>query len=251
MSSAVGIDIRKVSHPSWYENVMEHLKESQRALQTLDIHGTLALAGAMGPVILVAMDLAAAISQPKYSLVRDTISSLALTSMGWIQTIGFLAIGLLIEIFTAGLFLNIHTKKRGFGFGIFLLAFFGFGLLLIGAFHTDPAGTPATVNGIIHLAATYSVLGLFPIALALLLPSIKGDPDWAGMFPYTVVTAILAVLLAVGCVLIPSFHISWFGLYERITVANAIVWVEVSAIRLLMLSLRRQRQANAPHNISG
>ena len=45
MSSAVGIDIRKVSHPSWHENVMEHLKESQRALQTLDIHGTLALAG--------------------------------------------------------------------------------------------------------------------------------------------------------------------------------------------------------------
>ena len=96
-------------------------EESQIILGPLDIHGILALAGIAGPLVLIALDLTAAFAMPKYDVIRDTISSLALTSMGWIQTIGFLVIGLLIEIFTAGLFLNIK-RRRGFGFGILLLA---------------------------------------------------------------------------------------------------------------------------------
>jgi hypothetical protein len=214
--------------------------ETRNILGPLDVHGVLALAGIAGPLVLIALDTAAAIAQPGYNLIRDSISSLALTSMGWIQTIGFLVIGLMIEIFTAGLFLNVH-RRRGFGLGIFLLACFGFGLLMIGAFHTDPVGAPATVNGIIHLIATYSVLGFFPLTLELLLPSIRKDPQWHGTYNYTVVTGILALLLSLSKIFL-SDHTSWFGLYERITVANAICWVEVTAIWLLILSIKRQKE---------
>ena len=222
-------------------------KESQIKLGALDIHGILAAAGIVGPLVLVGMDLAAALAVPKYNLVRDSISSLALTSLGWIQTIGFLVIGLMIEIFTAGLFLNIR-RRRGFGFGILLLALFGFGMLLIGAFRTDAVGAPATVNGTIHLVGAYGVLGLFPVAVALLLTSIRNDPRWHGIFRYSVVTGIIALGFAVGHIFVP--HLSWFGLYERLTVANAIVWVEVSAIWLLLLSLRRQREVAQSSSIS-
>jgi len=214
--------------------------ESNISIGPLDIHGILAAAGIVGPLVLIVLDMAAAIAQPGYNLIQDSISSLALTSMGWIQTIGFLFIGLMIEIFTAGLFLNVR-RRRGFGFGILLLACFGFGLLMIGAFHTDPVGGKATVNGILHLIATYGVLGLFPVTLALLLPSIRHDPEWKGIFTYTVVTGALALALSLSKIFITD-HQRWFGLYERITVANAIVWVEVSAVRLLLLSLRRQRE---------
>jgi MFS family permease len=222
-------------------------KESQIKLGPLDIHGLLAVAGIVGPLVLVVLDLAAALAVPKYNLVRDSISSLALTSLGWIQTIGFLVIGLMIEIFTAGLFLNIK-RRRGFGFGILLLALFGFGMLLIGAFRTDAVGAPPTVNGTIHLVGAYGVLGLFPVAVALLLSSIRHDPRWHGIFRYSVVTGIIALGFAVGHIFVP--HLSWFGLYERLTVANAIVWVEVSAIRLLLLSLRRQREVEQSSSIS-
>jgi hypothetical protein len=58
------------------------------------------------------------------SLVRQSMSSLVLTSVGWIETIGFMLMGLMIESFTAGLYLNIK-RRRGFGFGIALLAFSG------------------------------------------------------------------------------------------------------------------------------
>jgi hypothetical protein len=228
-----------MKYPKW---------ESKHALEAIDVHGILALAGVVGPFVLVLADLVAAISEPKYNFIRDSISSLALTSMGWIQTIGFLAIGLLVEIFAAGLFQNIRGR-RGFGLSIGLFACFGFGLSLIGAFRTDPVGGLHTTEGTIHGAAAVAVFWLFPIAISLLLPSLRNDPHWQEIFPYTVVTTVLASVLAVGRLFLPA-QISWFGLYERVLVANVVVWVEVVAVRLLLLSLRRQREAKQTDRIS-
>jgi hypothetical membrane protein len=218
------------------------LKNIERALVhilgVLDAYGILALAGIVGPLVLVALDIAAAVSEPKYSLMRDSISALGLTSLGWIQTIGFVVFGLLVEIFTAGLFLNIRRRQL-FDLGIGLLTFFGFGLALIGLFRTDPIGGLSTMSGRIHVWAAYSVLGLFPVVLALLLSSIRNDPNWRWFFLYTIVTGILAFALAVGRLFLPQ-NITWFGLYERILVANVLVWLEITGIHLLLLSIRRK-----------
>jgi hypothetical membrane protein len=119
------------------ERVLAHI------LGMLDAFRILALAGMVGPLVLVALDIAAAVSEPKYSLIRDSISALGLTSLGWIQTIGFVIFGLLVEIFTAGLFLNIR-RRHLFDLSIGLLTFFGFGLALIGLFRTDPIGALPT-----------------------------------------------------------------------------------------------------------
>ena len=119
------------------ERVLAHI------LGVLDAFGILTMAGMVGPLVLVALDIAAAVSEPKYSLIRDSISALGLTSLGWIQTIGFVIFGLLVEIFTAGLFLNIR-RRHLFDLSIGLLTFFGFGLALIGLFRTDPIGALPT-----------------------------------------------------------------------------------------------------------
>jgi len=228
--------------PEIRQELVPQAKEGMR-----DVGIFLALCGATGPLILVAMDLVAALTQPKYSLVHDSISALALTSVGWIQTTGFMLIGLLIEAFTAGLFLNIK-RRRGFGFGIALLAFFGFGMLVLGVFHINAVGTPATFYSRVHITAAYSVLGLFPIALALMFSSIKNDPRWSALFPYTVIAAVFALAVAAGRLFLPA-GFSRFGLYERIMVLNAISWLEVFAIRLLHLSFQRQRVATQRQNI--
>ncbi len=222
--------------PETLQELVPQVKEGVR-----DVGIFLALCGATGPLILVAMDLVAALTQPQYSLVHDSISALALTSIGWIQTTGFMLIGLLIEAFTAGLFLNIK-RRRGFGFGIALLAFFGFGMVVLGVFHINAVGTPATFYSRIHITAAYSVLGLFPVALALMFSSIKNDPRWHALFPYTVGAAVLALTVAVGRLFLPA-GFSWFGLYERVMVLNAISWLEVFAIRLLRMSFLQQRVA--------
>ncbi len=207
-------------------------------VKRLNVHSLLALAGILGPLAVIVGDLIAASASPGYSLVKNSISSLALTPIGWAQTIGFLALGLLIEIFTAGLLFNIK-RARWFHLGIAVFVFFGFGMLLIGAFSTDPVGAARTIEGRIHGLAATANFSLFAVAVLAFTPSFKYDPNWQPLRCYSLVTCALAVVLGV---ILRFFEdgSGWFGLVERVLVLNMVIWVEVAAINLLRLSLRRR-----------
>jgi MFS family permease len=203
----------------------------------LNINSVPALVGIVGPVVVIVGDLAASLSTPGYSPIRDSVSSLALTGIGWLQSICFLAMGLLLEIFVAGLFFNIR-RARGFYAGIILLALCGFVLMLIATFHMDAPGGPRTTDGIIHTIASYGLGLLFPIAILSLAPSFKSTPNWKGIFVYTLIAGIIAFGLILGAIF--GKQSGWFGLYERIIILNALVWVEVVAVHLLRISPRRE-----------
>lgn len=202
----------------------------------LDVNSVPALVGIVGPIVLIIGDLSASLSIPGYSPVRDTVSSLALTSIGWLQSICFLAMALLLEIFVAGLFFNLR-RARGFHAGIILLALCGFVLMLIATFHMDHPGAPP-VDGIIHTIASYGLGLLFPIAILSLAPSFQSTPNWKSIFIYTLIAGVLALGLIIGAFF--AEQTGWFGLYERIIILNALIWVEVVAVHLLRLSLRRE-----------
>jgi len=192
----------------------------------LDVNSVPAVVGIVGPIVVIGGDLAASLTTPDYSLVRDSVSSLALTGIGWLQSICFLAMGLLLEIFAAGLFFNIR-RARGFHAGIVLLALCGFVLMLIATFHMDhPGATP--IDGTIHTIASYGLGLLFPIAILTMAPSFKSTPNWKGIFVYTLIAGVLAFALILGALF--AEQPGWFGLYERIIILNALVWVEVVAI---------------------
>jgi hypothetical protein len=210
----------------------------QLIYRRLNVHSVLAVAGIVGPLALAGADLTAATHTAGYSLVKNSISSLALTHLGWLQTIGFLALGLLVEVFTAGLLYNIKNA-RWFHLGIGIFVFFGFAMLLIGAFHTDPVGGPTTFEGSIHGFAARLTFSLFAIAILALAKAIKQDPGWRHLFRYTIAAAILSVILG-GILYFFKDGASWFGLVERLLVANMIIWVEVAAVNLLILSVKRR-----------
>ena len=208
-------------------------------LKKWNVHTALALAGMAGPVVLVVTNLTAAISTPGYSMITHSISSLALTDIGWVQSIGFLAIGLLVEIFAAGLLFNIRDN-RGFHLSVAFLAMIGFGMLLLGAFKTDPVGAPDTTEGIIHTIAASAVFWLFPLTALLMSRALKYDWHWEGMYKYSIITGILAFLLAIMVTALDDTS-SWFGLAERILVANMVIWVLAMGYRLFCISLTRVR----------
>jgi hypothetical protein len=82
-----------------------------------------------------------------------------------------------------------------------------------------------------------TVFWLFPIATLLIALSLRNDPYWKDISAYTIVTSVLALALIIGRLWLPA-ELSWFGLYERVLVANAAIWMEMMSIRLLRLSLR-------------
>jgi MFS family permease len=202
----------------------------------LSVNSVPAIVGIAGPIVVIVGDLVASSSVPGYSLVRDSVSSFAWTSLGWLQTICFLAMGLLWEIFAAGLFFNIR-RARGFHAGILFFALCGFVLMLIAAFHVGHAGAPP-IDGTIHTIASYGLGLLFPIAILSLAPSFKSTPNWRGIFVYTLIAGVLALGLILGALL--GEQRGWFGLYERIIILNALVWVEVVAIHFLRLLLKQE-----------
>ena len=203
----------------------------------LNINSVPALVGIVGPIVVAVGDLAASLSVPGYSLVCKSVSSLALEPIGWLQSICFLAMGLLLEIFVAGLFFNIR-RARGFHAGIVLLVLCGFVLMLIAAFRMDAPGGPRTTVGIIHTVSSYSLGLLFPLAILSLAPSLKSTPNWKNIFVYTLIAGVLAFALIIGAFF--TEQTGWFGLYERIIIGNALVWVEVVAIHFLRLLLRQE-----------
>jgi MFS family permease len=202
----------------------------------LNVNSVPATVGIVGPVMVIVGDLTASSSIPGYSPIRDSVSSLALTNIGWLQSICFLAMGLLLEIFIAGLFFSIR-RARGFYLGIVLLALCGFVLMLIATFHMGHPGAPP-IDGKIHAIASYGLGLLFPIAILAFSPSLKSTPDWRNIFVYTVIAGIVAFGLIIGAFFVELT--SWFGLYERIIILNALVWVEVVAVHFLRLLLKQE-----------
>jgi hypothetical protein len=207
----------------------------------LNVRSVPALAGIVGPIAFLVGDVVASLTTTGYSFISDSISRLALTRIGWLQTIGFLALGLLMEVFVVGLLVSVR-RARGLRPGIGLLLVCGFGILMIAAFRMDPSGVSRTIEGTIHSAAAYTLALLFPIALLVLTPSLRSDPNWRGISVYTLVAGLLALALTLGLLLLPSMA-GWFGLYERIMVGNLTIWVAVAAVHLLRLSL-----SNMPGN---
>lgn len=206
-------------------------------ISRLNRHSVLAIAGIIGPIVLVVGDMVAAFYDPNYNLIKDSISSLALTNVGWLQTIGFMLLGLLVEVFTTGLLFAVKRAKW-FDAGIAIFVFFGFAMLLIGAFHTDPAGVSRTLESRIHGFMATTAFTLFPISLLCLLPSVKRDDNWKIFFQYTRVTIFLAVFFLILNKIFRDGS-GFFGLVERLLVLNIILWVEVFAFRLFFLSLKR------------
>jgi hypothetical protein len=72
----------------------------------------------------------------------------------------------------------------------------------------------------------------------LLAPSLKNTPNWKNIFIYTIIAGILAFALIMGALF--AEQRGWFGLYERIIILNALVWVEVVAIHFLRMILRQE-----------
>jgi len=212
-------------------------------LRSLSVYAVLSWAGIAAPIIFIISNLVAAFSSyPEYNFIRDSISSLAWTPLGWVQTIGFMIMGLLIEAFIIGLILSVQGGciqiEWKFRLGASILVFFGFGVLLVGAFRTDPAGGLHTVEGTIHGIAASVVYWLFPIASLLIAPCLRKQQYWRNLFLYTIVTSVLALALLIVGVWLPS-EVSWFGLYERILTLDELMWIEIMAVWLLRLSLRQ------------
>ena len=171
-----------------------------------------ALAGMIGPALFALIVVVLTVAQ--YGFMVD---------LGW-EVLNFILFGLALMVFAVGLHRGVAARVRGSVIGPVLLVVAGVALVL-SAFKTDPSlsGSPQSWHGLIHgLAFLLLVLSLL-FSFLLLWWRLRRDPLWGGYDLYTIITAVVYVVL---------FFVSASQWAFYLFLAVVLVWVEVMAIRL-------------------
>lgn len=183
-----------------------------------------------GPLFMLTVLIAGA-TRAGYDPLRHPASSLALGPGGWVQTVNFLAAGVLTLCFAFGLRRTAGTWRA------VPVAIWGISLLGAGVFITDPvsgypAGTPPlpdppTTTGMLH--DFLSLPGFIAILVAVLVLARGRGRAWAA---YSVATA--AVFLAAFVLCDMGFaqvdgYVEVGGLFQRIAVGAGWGWLTILA----------------------
>ena len=140
-------------------------------------------------------------------------SGLSLGPYGWMQDLNFALSGMLLAIFAVGLHRGIRGGSKT---GPALLFVAGLAMALL-AFETDPikGSGPRTLHGWVHDASFVLFVLALTSALFLLWRRMREDRLWRGHARYTLVTAVLAVVLlflpGVAYYLFLVVVLIWFG----------------------------------------
>ena len=203
--------------------------------ETATTNSGLLRAGLVGGPVFVALAVLQALTRPGFDITRHPVSALTLGDAGWIQMASFIGTGILTIIFAIGVRRVIRGQKAS-TFGPLLLAGFGVGLIIAGAFVPDPAfgfpaGAPAgmptsiSAHAALHGVGLMLAFGSLVLAIAVLARRFASQGR-RGLVAYSIASAVVAFALAAG----PSGE----GASIRYAIAAAIAWawVVVLAIRL-------------------
>jgi hypothetical protein len=146
-------------------------------------------------------------------------SGLSLGPYGWMQDLNFALSGVLLAIFAVGLHRGIRGGPKA-GPALLFVAALAMALL---AFETDPIeGTgPRTLHGWIHDASFVLFVLALVSALFLLWRRMREDRLWRQHAHYTLVTAVLAMVL----LFLPGLAYYFF-------LAVVLVWFGTTAVKL-------------------
>ena len=195
----------------------------------------LGLTAIIGALAFPITDLIAILLRQGYNPFSDTISSLAMGSTGWIQSIGFYFCGVGTMAFAMGLYLELSPPWE-VRLGEVLTFIAGVSLIFVAIFHANPHGETATIHGDIHLAAAFAAGSCVLPAFFLISPGVRHRKT---LFIYSIIAGILEIVMVIGRGNMPS---NWtlVGLHERLIAANAIAWLAIVSWAVLI-------RAREPH----
>jgi hypothetical protein len=168
---------------------------------------------------------------------QSTLSDLALTHYGWVETLSLcvLAIGLMSVAY--GLYKNAsHGRENRIALAMFVVA--SVALFLIAGFKSSETAalTPFVA---VHRAAVGVLTVCFPAACLLLVPALRADPRWKSLAVYSAIAGGIGVLLDVAGAAIPrDVQQNVAGLWEKLFVADGLIWCQVFAVKVFLASRR-------------
>jgi Protein of unknown function (DUF998) len=192
-----------------------------------------------GVILYLLLDVIAQILPPHYNPVSTAESDLAVGPYGYIMTLNFVNRGLLSLAFLYAFVRALRLRGTDTGkyrSGVFLLAIWTVGALLLAVFPTDVPATSVSWHGAIHLVvALFAFLGG---ALGVLRLSLRfgDDPALRAARRFALPLAGIAVLflaLLFGLpFVIPHLAARIGGLTERVLIGSILVWILTVSVHL-------------------
>ncbi len=191
----------------------------------------LATCGIAAPILFAILVFIGGLLNPGYSQVSQAISRLGEvgTPNALVTDTNLVLTGLLIIAFVVGLYRSI-LQGRGSKLGPALLLAFPVTLVLQGSIFPLPSPVHAPLGNISFII---TIIGLFVISREL-----GRDGQWIAYGKYSVLTGTVMIALFVIIIVGQDSFTPWFGLLQRIALAPVFLWVEVLAIKLLVISDR-------------
>ena len=199
------------------------------------------LIGILGPVVFTATWIFSTFLQDSYSTMHEDISGLAADTAdnAWVMMIGFLILGVCIAVFGYGFRRFLGGKKRQ-QIGPVLVVIAGLGIFSAGIFRNDcSTGVPACEAlydaGEVSWHHHAHDLSAIPAFVGLVFAPIFSGfrfrklPEWRNLaWPSIVLTPVLIALILGGSG-------EWRGLFQRLIVSAAFIWLILVALRLRSL----------------
>jgi hypothetical membrane protein len=133
----------------------------------------LARAGVAGVVVYVAIDVALAFLRPDYSLLRNAESDYGVGPWSWLMDLNFL-LRCAATLAIAAAMASGVARSPALRAALALLAVWAVGSGVLAFFPDDPAGTPVTTSGRIHLLT--ALIAFLAVAAGTLVGSFANLP---------------------------------------------------------------------------
>lgn len=191
------------------------------------------------PLVFISLVLVQAWQSPGYSHVSLPISALAAWPSGWIQNLNFLILAAGMLAFAVLMHRSVAGSPAGV-VGPMLLAFCGAGLVLAAAFPWVrlEEGFAVPRGHVVGAGITFAGAGA---GFTILSRRMSGDPEWASLAPYTLITGagILGLFIAtfLGARSDGAPFRQWLGLLQRLTLllwlpcVTALSWRALRGVR--------------------
>jgi len=229
--------IMDLSHQANQQQSADPLGGGSMQTKTLSLTRILLLCGAIAGPLFILTVLIQDYTRPGFDPRLDPLSLLSLGDWGWVQIVNFVLAGVLNLLYAVGLWRRLHTGRAG-TWGPILIGAYGFGLILVGVFRTDPANgfppgaiapTGPSWHGVIHALGGLFVFVVLAAALGVFVRFFleRKERWWAF---YCLASAVLLLLI-----FFTGFSNAAF-MARTLRLATLIGWMAASLVAIKLLS---------------
>ncbi len=171
-----------------------------------------------------------------------TLSDLALTRYGWIETLSMCVLAVCVIAVGVGLYRTaLQRRETRIALGMFVIT--SIALFAIAGFKSSDTAA-MTPFVFIHRASVGVLTVCFPVVCLMMVSPLRSDPRWKSLALYSAIAGAIGLALDIfGAVLPRDFQHNVAGLWEKLFMADGVIWCQVFAVKLFIESRRRPQAA--------